>query len=155
MKKLSVQEIESIIRSTALTPADQEDILTQIRSHAATQEEDLEGVTTPTSPTRTVTILMGAQEALNAVDTDQLTAFTVQIEAEADHNTLVGHFVQKAREYNANTKRRSSKVYRLGEVFDTLKPKKHLDSFPKKIMTKEASLIIKTTNLNIPQNEAQ
>lgn len=154
MKKLSVQEIENIIRSTALNPADQEDILNQIRSHATTETDETETVP-EAAPTRSVTILMGAQEALDAVDADQITAFTVQIDSEANHNALVDHFVQKAREHNANTKKRSSKIYRLGEVFDTLKPKKHLDSFPKKIFTKEASLIIKTTNLNIPQNEAQ
>jgi len=154
MKKLSVQEIENIIRATGLTPADQEDILTQIRSHA-TETDETEAVPAEASPTRSVTILMGTEEVLATVDTDQLTAFTVQIDAEANHNALVDHFVQKAREHNANTKKRSSKIYRLGEVFDTLKPKKHLDNFPKKIYTKEASLIIKTTNLNIPQNEGQ
>jgi len=154
MKKLSVQEIENIIRATGLTPADQEDILTQIRSHATAETEDIERAI-EASPTRTVTVLMGTQEALATVDTEQLTAFTVQIEAEANHNALIEHFVLKAREHNANTKKRSSKIYRLGEVFDTLKPKKHLDNFPKKIFTKEASLIVKTTNLNIPQNEGQ
>lgn len=100
--------------------------------------------------TRDITLLIAEQEVLDRIDTERLSAFTVQIESGADHNTLVQHLVSSARNFNAEAKRASSKIWRLGEVFDTLKPKKHLDGFPKRIYTKESALVIKTTNLPLP-----
>lgn len=102
--------------------------------------------------TRDVTILVTDQETVQLLDTDRLSAFTVQIESGEDHNAIIGRMVEKSRVFNANVKRASSRIRTLGEAFGSLKPKKDLEGFPKKIYTKEAALVLATPNLVVPGN---
>jgi hypothetical protein len=148
MNKIKLEDLEQILAQQLNDEEARRRIIETIREFLTdTDQQETEPVVRP--ETRDVTILMGSEETLANINTDELSAFTVQIDAEADHNTLIPHLVQKAREFNEQTKRRSSHVRRLGEVFDTLKPKKHCDMFPRKIYTKESALLLKTVNLPI------
>jgi hypothetical protein len=132
-----------------------ERILAEVRNYLAEQETEPEEPQAEKPPTRDITILFGSQEAIDAIDPNTLTAFTVQVEEGSDHNNLIPHLIQKAQAFNAEAKTARSKIRRLGEVFDTLKPKKHLEQFPKRIYTKESALILKTTNIAIPNAPIQ
>jgi predicted secreted protein len=152
MNKINIEDLEQILVQQVDDAHTRSRIIQTVRDFLS--EQDTEPTEQEPKPeTRNLTILMGSEEALRNINVDELSAFTVQIADDSDHNTLIAHLVQKARDYNQQAKRRSSHIRRLGEVFDTLKPKKHCDMFPRKIYTKESSLILKTPNLPItPQN---
>lgn len=148
MNKINIEDLEQILVQQVEDAHTRSRIIQTVRDFLSDQDAE----TTEQEPkpeTRNITILMGNEEVLGNINVDELSAFTVQVDAEADHNGLISHLVQKARDYNQQAKRRSSHIRRLGEVFDTLKPKKHCDMFPRRIYTKESSLILKTTNLPI------
>lgn len=153
MKKLSIEEIEQVI-SRAVDNDTKTLIMSEIVSFVETQDEGEDDPTTlPTPETRSITILVGASDVIEPINTDQLYAYTVSCEIERDHNDLIRHLVQKATEFNSKKKKRSSKVYSLSEVFESLKPKKDLDLYPKKIFTKESAMVLKTVNLQIPTTQ--
>lgn len=148
MNKIKLEDLEQILTQQLNDEEARRRIIDTVREFLTdTDESEPEPNVRP--ETRNITILMGSEEALSNVNTDELSAFTVQVDVEADHNSLIPHLIQKARDYNHQAKRRSSHIRRLGETFDTLKPKKHCDMFPRKIYTKESALILKTTNLPI------
>lgn len=122
-----------------------EDARRLVRQSGATERQER-------PETRDVTILVTDQETVQLLDTDRLSAFTVQIESGEDHNAIIGRMVEKSRVFNANVKRASSRIRTLGEAFGSLKPKKDLEGFPKKIYTKEAALVLATPNLVVPGN---
>lgn len=148
MNKIKLEDLEQILTQQLNDEETRRRIIDTVRDFLTdTDEQEAEPNVRP--ETRNVTILMGSEEALSNVNTDELSAFTVQMDAEADHNSLIPHLIQKARDFNHQAKRRSSHIRRLGETFDTLKPKKHCDMFPRRIYTKESALILKSTNLPI------
>lgn len=148
MNKINLEDLEQILVQQLEDAHTRSRIIQTVRDFLSEQEtEPVEQE--PKPETRNITILMGNEEALRNINVDELSAFTVQVADDADHNALVPHLIQKARDYNQQAKRRTSHIRRLGEVFDTLKPKKHCDMFPRKIYTKESSLILKTPNLPI------
>ena len=149
MKKLTVQEIESIV-ARVVDPQARQAIMSEVISYAGTEEEPDDQPTDPMQY-RPVTILVGAPEIIEPINTDQLYAYTVSCEVQRDHNGLINHLINKAAEYNTKKKRKRSKIYRFSDVFDSLKPKSDLDMYPKRIYTKESALILKTSNFSIPQ----
>lgn len=151
MNKIKVEDLEQILTQQLNDEETRRRIIETVKEFLTdTEAQDEEPITRP--ETRNITILMGTEESLANINTNELSAFTVQVDAEADHNNLIPHLIQKSRDFNNQAKRRSSHVRRLGEAFDTLKPKKHCDMFPRKIYTKESALILKSTNLPIMAN---
>lgn len=151
MNKIKLEDLEQILTQQLNDEATRRRIIETVREFLTdTDEQEVEPEVRP--ETRNVTILMGSEETLSSINTDELSAFTVQIDTETDHNTLIPHLIQKARDFNNQSKRRSSHIRRLGETFDTLKPKKHCDMFPRKIYTKESALVLKSLNLPITTN---
>jgi len=144
-KKISVEELDTVLTASVQDGAEKERILAEVRNYIANLANDQDEAE-PAVETRDVTILFGSQETIDVIDTDAIVAFTVKIEATSDHNQIIPHLLAKASIFNQNTRRRNSRIQNLGETFNTLSPKRHLDEFPKKILTKQASLVIKTTN---------
>jgi len=152
MKKFSIQEIEQIILRSVEDDQTRSRIMSQV-AEVANRQNTEEDDTIPREECSSVTVLIGPQEVLDLVDTDQLYAYTVSCPIARDHNGLVTHLINKAFEYNSKKKRKNSKLAKLAEIFSKLKPNSDLDQYPKRIYTKEASIIVKTVNLNIPQND--
>ena len=146
-KKISIEELTTVLSTSVENEEEKQRILTEVRNFLASLEDDTEPE--PPVETRDVTIIFGNQEALDMIDTDTISAFTVKIEATADHNQVIPQLLAKAAVYNQNLTRRQTRIQNLGETFGLLSPKKHLEGFPKRILTKEPALVITTTNLAI------
>ena len=153
-EKITVEELSEVL-AQQLDGQDEtrERILDGVRRYLRAADQDREE-RPERPPTRDVTIIVGSEEALGGIDPGQIYAYTVQMEDGEDHNRLVQHLLAKAAEYNSGCKRRA-RVRRLGGVFDTLKPKKHLGGFPKRIYTKEPALVVLTQNLPVPGQAAE
>ena len=146
--KLTLDELHEILTASVEDKAARQKILLEAKMFLEANEEE-KPPKKPKIKTKDVTILFGEPADLALIDTDRISAFTVQIAEEADHSTLLGHLEKAAKEYNLNATKKKNKIQKLGEVFDTLKPTKHLNKFPTKIYTRVSALIIKTTNKEI------
>ena len=149
--KITVEELGEILAQQLEDQQVADRILAEVRNRIQEQAGQEEAAP-PRPETRNITFLVGGREAVQMVNVDELSAFTVQVDSGADHNALLPHMIAAARTYNDGLTRRGVRIRRFGDIFDTLKPKKHLDQFPKRIYTKESALIIATENLPVVIN---
>ena len=148
--KLTLQEIHRIIETSQVDDNTKNSIIQNINQYV--REHQNQGVDeAPPKPEKyPVTILVGAQEALDAVNSEQLFAYTVMVAETANHNETINELTKTAVSYNAEKKRKKSKIHRFTDCFERLKTS-NLDDNPLKILTKEPGIIIKTINFNISQ----
>ena len=121
------------------------EIMTALEQRA--QEERPPRDPTETQEKRNVTVLLCSEDdvPLAAELSDRITAVTFQIVDQQNHNELIDSVLRGARSYNEN-KRPASRLRNFAEACEKLSPKRHLESFPKRIYTKEPALVIASTN---------
>jgi hypothetical protein len=153
--KLSLQQIHRIIETSEIDDNTKNSIIQNINQYVRENQNQGVDEALPKPEKYPVTILVGAQEVLDAVNSDQLYAYTVMVAETANHNETINELTKTSVSYNTEKKRKKSKIHRFTDCFEKLKSS-NLEDNPLKILTKEPAIIIKTANFSISQqNDAQ
>jgi len=150
--KLSLQQITRIISTSPVDDNTKNSIMQNINEYVREQQNQGTEETPPKPQKYPVTILVGSQEVLDQVNSDQLYAYTVLVAQTENHNETINELRKTAVLYNTEKKRKKSKIYRFTDCFERLKTS-HLDQNPLRILTKEPAILLKTSNFAISHQD--
>ena len=148
--KIEQEIVELVLRNHLEDPEIIQRIVSEIQN-VAEQNRPQREETAVHQDKRNVVVLVCAEEDVEAARNlaERCVGYCFQLVDAQDANLLVDHMLTSAAAYNVD-KRAGSRVTNFGEACEHLSPKRHLESFPKKIFTKEGSQIVVTTNLPVP-----